>query len=188
MGRFIKRVGPMELRASRGVDVFGALASSINYQQLAGKAAAAIHGRFVALFDGHPTAQAVLEMPVDRLRSAGLSGNKAAAIVDLAAKVADGTVPRDGWSKLSDDEIIERLTAVRGIGRWTAEMFLIFDLRRLDVWPVDDYGVRKGYARIFGLPDLPKPKELEPLGERFRPYRTVAAWYCWRAVDTVIPD
>jgi DNA-3-methyladenine glycosylase II len=187
MGAFIRRVGPMELRASRGVDVFTELASSINYQQLAGKAAAAIHGRFLALFDGHPTAEAVLDTPIERLRSAGLSGNKAAAIVDLAAKVVDGTVPRDGWSKLSDDEIVDRLTAVRGIGRWTAEMFLIFDLRRLDVWPVDDYGVRKGYTRIYGLSELPKPKALEAEGDRFRPYRTVAAWYCWRAVDTALP-
>jgi DNA-3-methyladenine glycosylase II len=187
MGRFIERAGPMQLRASRGVDVFTALASSINYQQLAGKAAAAIHGRFLGLFDGHPTPQAVLDTPLDRLRSAGLSGNKAAAIVDLAAKVVDGTVPRDGWSKLSDDEIVERLSAVRGIGRWTAEMFLIFDLRRLDVWPVDDYGVRKGYARLYDLPDLPKPKALQSEGDRFRPYRTVAAWYCWRAVDTTLP-
>jgi len=188
MGAFIERAGPMRLRASRGVDVFSSLAAAINYQQLAGKAAAAIHGRFVALFDGNPTPQAVLETPMDRLRSAGLSRNKAASIVDLAAKVIDGTVPRDGWSKLSDDEIVERLSAVRGIGRWTAEMFLIFDLRRLDVWPVDDYGVRKGYARIYGLPDLPKPKELEAEGERFRPYRTVAAWYCWRAVTIILPS
>jgi DNA-3-methyladenine glycosylase II len=187
MGAFIERAGPMKLRASRGVDVFTSLAAAINYQQLAGKAAAAIHGRFVALFDGNPTPQAVLDTPMDRLRSAGLSRNKAASIVDLAAKVADGTVPRDGWSRLSDDEIVERLSAVRGIGRWTAEMFLIFDLRRLDVWPVDDYGVRKGYTRIYGLPELPKPRELEAEGERFRPYRTVAAWYCWRAVVTALP-
>jgi len=187
MGAFIERAGPMKLRASRGADVFSSLAAAINYQQLAGAAAAAIHGRFVAMFDGNPTPQAVLDTPMDRLRSAGLSRNKAASIVDLAAKVVDCTVPRDGWSKLSDDEIVERLSAVRGIGRWTAEMFLIFDLRRLDVWPVDDYGVRKGYARIYGLPELPKPRELEAEGERFRPYRTVAAWYCWRAVTTILP-
>jgi DNA-3-methyladenine glycosylase II len=187
MGAFIETAGPMKLRASRGVDVFSSLAAAINYQQLAGAAAAAIHGRFVAMFDRNPTPQAVLDTPIDRLRSAGLSRNKAASIVDLAAKVIDGTVPRDGWSRLSDDEIVERLSAVRGIGRWTAEMFLIFDLRRLDVWPVDDYGVRKGYARIYGLPELPKPKELEAEGERFRPYRTVAAWYCWRGVTTILP-
>jgi DNA-3-methyladenine glycosylase II len=187
MRRFIKRAGAMELRASRGVDVFSALASSILYQQLAGKAAAAIHARFLALFDGRPTPEAVLDMPAERLRGVGLSGNKAAAIADLASKVIDGTVPTGGWSTLPDDEIVERLSAVRGIGRWTAEMFLIFDLRRLDVWPVDDYGIRKGYASIYGLEELPKPKELQLLGERFRPYRTIAAWYCWRAVDTVTP-
>jgi DNA-3-methyladenine glycosylase II len=188
MGEFIRRAGPMQLRASRGLDVFSALASSILYQQLAGRAAEAIHKRFVALYDGAPNPQDTLAMSIGRLRSVGLSGNKAAAIVDLAAKVADGTVPRDGWSKLSDDEIVERLSAVRGIGRWTAEMFLIFDLRRFDVWPVDDYGVRKGWARLYGLPELPKPKALEAEGERFRPYRTVAAWYCWRVVDIKLPD
>jgi DNA-3-methyladenine glycosylase II len=183
MGRLIERAGPMKLRASRGTDVFTALASSILYQQLAGAAASAIHGRFLAMFDGQPTAEAVLATSVDRLKSVGLSRNKAEAIRDLAGKVADGTVPTGGWSKLSDDEIVERLTEVRGIGRWTVEMFLIFDLARLDVWPVDDYGVRKGWARIHGLGEPPKPKALMAEGERFRPYRTVAAWYCWRAVD-----
>jgi DNA-3-methyladenine glycosylase II len=187
MGEFIRRAGPMQLRASRGVDVFSALASSILYQQLAGKAAAAIHKRFLALYDGTPNPQETLGMSIEQLRSVGLSGNKAAAIVDLAAKVVDGTVPRDGWSKLSDDEIVDRLSAVRGIGRWTAEMFLIFDLRRLDVWPVDDYGVRKGFAKLYGLPELPTLKALQAEGERFRPYRTVAAWYCWRVVDTTLP-
>ena len=187
MRAFIKRAGPMQLRASRGVDVFTALAASIMYQQLAGKAAAAIHRRFLALFDGPPTPEAVVTMPVERLRGAGLSGAKAASIRDLAEKVLDGTVPRDGWSKLSDDEIVERLSAVRGIGRWTSEMFLIFDLRRLDVWPVDDYGVRKGYARLYGLADLPKPKELMALGERFRPFRTIPAWYCWKVMDGPFP-
>ena len=187
MGRFIERAGPMKLRPSRGTDVFTALASSILYQQLAGAAASAIHARFLALFDGHPTAEGVLAMNVDRLKSVGLSRNKAEAIRDLAAKVADGTVPTDGWPKLSDDEIVERITQVRGIGRWTVEMFLIFDLGRLDVWPVDDYGVRKGWARIYRLDELPKPKALMAEGDRFRPYRTVAAWYCWRAVDTITP-
>jgi len=187
MGAFIGQAGPMELRASRGLDVFTALAASIVYQQLAGKAAAAIHARFLSLFDGKPTARAALDMPLDRLRSAGLSGSKAVAIADLAAKVVDGTVPRDGWAKLSDDEIVERLVQVRGIGRWTAEMFLIFDLRRLDVWPADDYGVRKGHARIYALHEALKPKALEAEGDRFRPFRTVAAWYCWRAMDGPFP-
>jgi DNA-3-methyladenine glycosylase II len=183
MGAFIRRAGPMTLRTSRGVDVFTALAESILYQQLAGAAASAIHARFLALFDGKPTAERVLATRTDRLRKVGLSGNKAAAIQDLAAKVLDGTVPTDGWTRLSDDEIVARLTEVRGIGRWTVEMFLIFDLRRLDVWPVDDYGVRKGWSKIYGLDDLLKPKALMAQGDRFRPYRTVAAWYCWKAVD-----
>jgi DNA-3-methyladenine glycosylase II len=187
MGAFIERAGPVRLRASRGVDVFSALAASILYQQLAGAAARTIHGRFLALFEGPPSPTALLAIPPERLRGAGLSSNKAAAISDLAAKVLDGTVPTDGWSRLSDDEIVERLTSVRGIGRWTSEMFLIFDLRRLDVWPVDDYGVRKGYARLYGLSELPPPKALQAEGERFRPYRTVPAWYCWRAVDVLTP-
>jgi DNA-3-methyladenine glycosylase II len=164
------------------IDHFQALAESILYQQLAGAAAAAIHRRFVALFDGGVRPEAVLALPVDRLRAAGLSGSKAASIVDLATKVAEGAVPLEDIERLGDDDIVERLTLVRGIGRWTAEMFLIFQLRRLDVWPVDDYGVRQGYALAYGLPELPKPKELMGLGDRFRPYRTVPAWYCWRAV------
>jgi DNA-3-methyladenine glycosylase II len=102
----------------------------------------------------------------------------------LASKVSDGTVPLERIARLSDEEIVERLSVVRGIGRWTAEMFLMFQLRRIDVWPVDDYGVRKGYMKAYGLEDLPKPKQLAELGERFKPYRSVAAWYCWRAVET----
>jgi DNA-3-methyladenine glycosylase II len=188
MARLIRRAGPMRLRPSRGTDVFTALASSILYQQLAGAAASEIHARFLALFDGRPTAEAVLRTRVDRLRSVGLSRNKAEAIKDLAAKVVNGTVPTDGWRRLSDDEIVDRITHVRGIGRWTVEMFLIFDLGRLDVWPVDDYGVRKGWAKIHRLDELPKPKVLMAEGDRFRPYRTVAAWYCWRAVDADLPE
>jgi 3-methyladenine DNA glycosylase/8-oxoguanine DNA glycosylase len=182
LAALIQRAGPVKLRASRGVDVFSALAASIMYQQLAGKAAAAIHARFLALFGGDPKPEAALAMPVETLRGAGLSGSKAASILDLAAKILDGTVPADGWSRLSDDQIVERLTQVRGIGRWTVEMFLIFDLRRLDVWPVDDYGVRTGWRLIHGAAELLSPKALQPEGDRFRPYRTVAAWYCWEAV------
>jgi len=113
----------------------------------------------------------------------GLSRSKVAAIRDLAAKIVDGSVRLQRIGRLSDEDIITALSTVRGIGRWTAEMFLIFQLRRLDVWPIGDYGVRKGYALAYGLKTLPTPKELDPLGERFRPYRTVAAWYCWRAVS-----
>ena len=186
MRRFIKRAGRFRLAVPR-TDYFNALVESILYQQLAGAAAAAIHRRFIALFDGQVTPEALLAASDAELRGAGISGNKAAAMRDLATKVADGTVPLEAIERLKDEDIIQRLITVRGIGRWTAEMFLIFQLRRLNVWPVDDYGVRKGYALLYGLPELPKPKELNVLGERFRPYRTVAAWYCWRAVDTVLP-
>ena len=181
MARLMKRTGPFRLPRPT-TDHFAALAESILYQQLAGAAARAIHQRFVALFDGALSPEAILAVPPQRLRSAGLSGNKVASIRDLAAKVADGTVPLHRIGRLSDEEVIARLTVVRGIGPWTAEMFLIFQLRRLDVWPVADYGVRKGYALAYGLRALPRPKRLQVEGERFRPYRTVAAWYCWRAV------
>jgi DNA-3-methyladenine glycosylase II len=181
MARLMERTGRFRLPRPT-TDHFAALAESILYQQLAGAAAAAIHRRFVALFDHQLTPEAVLALPQDRLRGVGLSGSKAASIRDLAAKVADGTVPLARIERLPDEEIITSLSVVRGIGRWTAEMFLIFQLRRLDVWPVDDYGVRQGYALAYKLKELPKPKELDVEGDRFRPYRTVVAWYCWQAV------
>jgi DNA-3-methyladenine glycosylase II len=178
----VERVGPIRIRG-RSRDSFGALAASIVYQQLAGRAAAAIHGRFVALFPGsRPTPEAVLAASEPALRSAGLSGAKAAAIRDLAAKVLDGTVPIRWLGRLDDDELIERLSRVRGIGRWTAEMFLIFQLQRPDVWPVDDLGVRRGWQLVHGGVALPVPKALALAGEPFRPHRTAAAWYCWQAV------
>jgi DNA-3-methyladenine glycosylase II len=133
------------------------------------------------------TPETMLALPEAALRSAGLSGAKAASVRDLAQKVLDGTVPLDRIGRVSDDEVVRRLSAVRGIGPWTAEMFLIFQLRREDVWPVLDYGVQKGYATAFGLDHVPTPKELRPLGDRFRPYRTVAAWYCWRTVAPTLP-
>ena len=189
MQAMLERIGPADLRRGRPRgEHFAELARAITYQQLAGRAAAAIHGRFVALFDGTaPTPEAVLALPVDRLRGAGLSGSKAASIRDLAAKVVDGSVQLDRIARLPDDEIERELTLVRGIGPWTAEMFLIFQLGRLDVWPVEDFGVRNGYARLYGLADVPPARELVQFGDRFRPYRTVAAWYCWRAADTVTP-
>src|SRR3989449_6325256 len=181
MANLIQRTSPFHLpRPSRGH--FAALAESILHQQLAGAAARAIHGRFVALFDGDLSPEAVLAVPPRKLRAAGLSGRKVASIRDLAAKVVDGTVPLHRLGRLADEELITRLSIVRGIGRWTAEMFLIFQLRRLDVWPAGDYGIRKGYALAYGLRKLPTPKQLDMVGERFRPYRTVAAWYCWQAV------
>jgi len=183
------RIGPPDFRRGRPRRThFAELARAICFQQLAGPAARTIHGRFADLFGGTPTPDGVLVMPVDRLRGAGLSGSKTASIRDLAQKVIDGEVQLARIGRLPDDEIVRELTLVRGIGRWTAEMFLIFQLGRLDVWPVDDLGVRKGYARLYGLRTMPEPKALEPLGEPFRPYRSVAAWYCWRATDTVLPD
>jgi DNA-3-methyladenine glycosylase II len=186
LGRLLDVLGPPMLRPPLE-GYFAALVRAIAFQQLAGRAAAAIHGRFLENFGNGLTPEAVLALPEPAFRSAGLSGAKTASIRDLAAKTLDGTVPLAGLEGYSDDEIVERLSSVRGIGRWTAEMFLIFQLRRLDVWPVDDFGVRKGYAIAHGLTSLPKPKELAALGDLYRPYRTIAAWYCWRANDTVLP-
>jgi DNA-3-methyladenine glycosylase II len=166
---------------------FAELARMICYQQLAGAAARTIHGRFEALFDGHPTPDAVLATPDAAMRGAGLSAAKTASIRDLAVRVDAGEVRLARMGRLPDDEVVRELTLVRGIGRWTAEMFLMFQLGRPDVWPVDDLGVRKGYSLIYGLPDMPRARDLDPLGEPFRPYRSVVAWYCWRAVDTVVP-
>ncbi|HKV87584.1 MAG TPA: DNA-3-methyladenine glycosylase 2 family protein [Candidatus Dormibacteraeota bacterium] len=187
MARLIKRAGKIELRDPME-DSFAALVRSVMYQQLAGAAASAIHGRFLKLFTGALSPTAVLALPEGAMRSAGVSGPKAAAILDLATKIDDGTVPMHDLDGLSDDELKARLVTVRGIGPWTAEMFLIFQLRRLDIWPVEDYGVRKGWALAHALKEPPAPKALMKDGEKFRPYRTVAAWYCWRAVDTVLPD
>jgi len=131
-----------------------------------------------------PAAEKIADATLEQLRVSGLSRNKAAALRDLAGKVLDGEIPtRRAAEKLTDEELIERLTAVRGIGRWTVEMFLIFTLGRPDVLPLDDYGVRKGYARAYGRDVLPRPKELATQGERWRPYRTTASWYLWRATE-----
>ncbi len=163
---------------------FGTLVRAITYQQLAGAAASAIHGRLIAALDRDVAPERLLALPEEALRGAGLSGAKAASLRDLSAKVLDGTVvlePRR-LARLSDDEIATRLSSVRGIGRWTAEMFLIFQLRRLDVWPTGDLGVRRGYGLAWSVP-MPTPKQLEALGERYRPYRSITAWYCWRATE-----
>jgi 3-methyladenine DNA glycosylase/8-oxoguanine DNA glycosylase len=190
LARMLDEHGPPDLRRGRPRrEHFAELARMICYQQLAGRAAAAIHGRFDALFDGTgPTPEGVLALPVETLRGVGLSANKTASIRDLAVKVGDGAVELDRMNRLPDDVVVQELTLVRGIGEWTAHMFLMFQLGRLDVWPVLDYGVRSGYARLYDLPDLPTPKQLQPLGEPFRPYRSLVAWWCWRAVDTVVPD
>src|SRR6266567_8292407 len=186
MAALIKRSLRYNVKPGRLVRPFDALAESIAYQQLNGKAAATIWKRVRALYQRRKylDPRRVLETPDQKLRGAGLSRNKVAAIKDLAAKTIDGTVPSArGLAKMSDEEIIARLITVRGIGRWTVEMLLLFDLGRPDVWPVDDYGVRKGFAKTFRRRKLPAPKQLMKIGEKWRPYRSVAAWYFWRALD-----
>ncbi|MDR0343112.1 MAG: hypothetical protein LBI49_08300 [Nocardiopsaceae bacterium] len=163
---------------------FAALLRAIVYQQLAGAAAAAIHGRLLAALGSEPRPEALTALPDEALRAAGLSAAKLASVRDLAAKVLDGTVvlsPR-GLARESDEELKARLSAVRGIGAWTADMFLLFQLRRLDVWPTGDLGVRRGYGLAWQVP-MPSARELQPLGDPYRPYRSVAAWYCWRAAE-----
>jgi DNA-3-methyladenine glycosylase II len=189
LARMLKTHGVPDLRRGRPRRPhFAELCRMICYQQLAGRAAAAIHGRFEALFDGAPTPEAVLETPVETLRSAGLSAAKTASISDLAEKVVEGFVELDRMSRLSDEKVVKELVLVRGIGEWTAHMFLMFQLGRLDIWPVLDYGVRAGFTIMFGLPEARTPKELQDEGDRFRPYRSLVAWWCWRAADTVTPD
>jgi DNA-3-methyladenine glycosylase II len=181
MARFVADAGLPTLPAP-GTSHFATLVQSITYQQLAGAAARAIHGRLVTLLHDDVSPERLLATPAEALRACGLSGNKVASLQDLAAKVLDGTAVLDArrLGRLADDEIVARLSTVRGIGRWTAEMFLMFQLRRIDVWPTGDLAVRKGYALAWDVP-VPTAKQLDPLGERFRPYRSVVAWYCWRA-------
>ena len=199
LAKLIERAGPLTLRLAHSQSPFQALAEAIIYQQLHGKAAATIHRRLLESFHpvtgigNHFEPQQLLDCPNDQLRAAGLSHNKALALRDLAAKTIDGTVPTLARiRRMSDDDIIEHLTAVRGIGRWTVEMLLIFRLGRPDVLPVDDYGVRKGFALTFGklkpgdkvaTSDLPKPDIMRKRAERWRPWRSVASWYLWRACD-----
>jgi DNA-3-methyladenine glycosylase II len=178
---FVRRAGPYAPRPGQG-DALASLARAIVFQQLATQAAAAIHGRFVSAIGGTVTAEAILSTDVATLRGAGLSTAKTVALLDLAGKVADGTVPLHDLADLEDDEIVARLTTVRGIGRWTAEMFLLFELQRPDVWPVDDLGVRHGWRLIHGEPALLAPRALQAEGDRFRPWRSVVALYCWHAV------
>src|SRR5438128_9835590 len=186
MAELIARSRRYNIAPAVSIRPFDALAESIAYQQLNGKAAATIWSRVRALYPQRKwlDPEKVLATSDDLLRGAGLSRAKTAAIKDLAAKTIDGTVPSGrALLRMSDDEIIARLTQVRGIGRWTVEMLLLFDLGRPDVWPVDDYGVRTGFARTFGKRKLPTPKQLMNIGEKWRPYRSVAAWYFWRALD-----
>ncbi|HWE84908.1 MAG TPA: DNA-3-methyladenine glycosylase [Terracidiphilus sp.] len=193
LATLIDRVGPFLLRLDPWPSPFASLVESIMYQQLHGKAAATIHGRVCDYFRGDPTPQALIDTPDEILRGCGVSGNKIKALKDLAAKTLDGTVPAHAAiKKMTDADIVERLTEVRGIGPWTVEMLLIFRMGRPDILPVTDYGVRKGYALTFmRLPksrpieaaDLPKPDVVTRRGERWRPFRSVASWYLWRACD-----
>ena len=186
--RMLKAHGVPDLhRARPGRTHFAELARMICYQQLAGRAASVIHGRFAALFDGPPTPEAVLALSMEELRSVGLSGSKAASITDLAEKVDAGLVELERMNRLSDDDVVRELVLVRGIGEWTAHMFLMFQCGRLDVWPIGDYGVRSGFGQLYGLDPMPTPKQLEPLGDPFRPYRSLVACWCWRGADTVTP-
>ena len=181
LAHLVRLVGPIGYRPGDPDGHFGALVRSITFQQLAGNAARAIHARVRATVPGTFTPAALQAIPDANLRGAGLSGNKLLALRDLSAKVIDGTVDLDKSAR-PDDEIIADLVTVRGIGRWTAEMYRMFELRRLDVWPVDDLGVRQGYGLAWNLDPPPSAKELEPLGDRFRPYRSIVARYCWEAV------
>jgi DNA-3-methyladenine glycosylase II len=205
LARLIQRAGPFTMRVASSQSPFEALVESIVYQQLHGKAAATIHRRLLESFypvtaEGripgqaeHFAAQHLLDAPNEQLRAAGLSHNKSLALRDLAAKTLDGTVPTlVRIRRMSDEDIIEHLTQVRGIGRWTVEMLLIFRLGRPDVLPVSDYGVRKGFALTFGklkptdkvTPlDLPKPDEMHRRAKKWAPWRSVASWYMWRACD-----
>ena len=198
LARIIARSGPCHLQQETTQNIFEALLESIIYQQLNGKVAATITSRVKALFpentkrirtrrglvDGFPSPEQILAAPEELLRSAGLSRAKMLAIRDLAAKTLDGTVPTvKETHRMSDEDLIERLDSVRGVGRWTVEMLLIFRLGRPDVLAVDDYGIRNGFAKMHKLAELPKPKELLAYGERWRPYRSVASWYMWRAAE-----
>jgi 3-methyladenine DNA glycosylase/8-oxoguanine DNA glycosylase len=185
LARIIEQSGPMRLQVAATKSSFEALAESIVYQQLSGKAAATIHGRVCALFPRKRIEpERVTEATDEDLRGAGLSRAKVLALRDLAARTLDGTVPPiRRLASMDDDAIVEQLVKVRGIGRWTVEMLLIFRLGRPDVLPVHDYGVRYGYQLAYGKRALPTPKELTRRGEAWRPFRTVASWYLWRAVD-----
>jgi DNA-3-methyladenine glycosylase II len=188
LARLVARVGPITHRPRDPDGPFGALVRAIVYQQLAGRAAQAIHGRLRTAVGEALTPETLTATSDSVLRAAGLSANKLASLRDLAAKVTDGTVVLTRTSRRTDEELIAGLITVRGIGRWTAEMYLMFQLRRLDVWPVDDLGVRQGYALAWQLDPPPTSKQLEPLGDRFRPYRSIVARYCWAAVPLLRPN
>jgi DNA-3-methyladenine glycosylase II len=186
MARVITKTGAFRFQLDQCDSVYESLLEAIVYQSISGKAAATIYARVKALGSNGlcPTPAEILALPDQRLREAGLSGAKTAAMKDLAQKTIEGVVPTlEAAGLLSDEELVERLVSVRGIGAWTVEMFLIFRLGRPDVLPIHDYGVQKGFALAYGKKEIPKPREVAAFGERWRPYRTVASWYMWRAVE-----
>ena len=186
LARAIRRIGPFPIEGRKPRPPFECLLEAIFYQQITGKAAQTILGQVKALFDERrmPKPAEILAAPRAKLRRAGLSRQKIAAAKDLAKKTLDGTVPSlREIRRMSDDEIIARLTAVHGIGEWSAQMFMIAWLLRPDILPVDDYGLRKGFAELYGHKELPKPKAILQHGERWRPYRSIASWYLWRVAD-----
>ena len=188
LARVIDAVGPIEIALRR--ERFASLSRAIIFQQLAGAAARTIHDRFVALYPGRrfPSPRQVLNASAEDLRRVGLSRQKSLYLRDLAAHIENGTLNFHRFSKMDDEEIIVDLTRVNGIGRWTAEMFLIFNLGRPDVLPVDDLGVRNAARRLYRMRKMPDAKRLRALAERWRPYRSAASWYLWRSVDVVLPD
>jgi DNA-3-methyladenine glycosylase II len=183
IARLVEEAGPPTFPKSAETH-FAALVRSVVYQQLAGPAARAIHGRLAEAVAGELTPERVLATSAETLRAAGLSARKVASLQDLSTKVLDGSVVLDGrrLARESDTEVVARLTTVLGIGKWSAEIFLMFQLRRLDVWPTGDLGVRKGYGLAWKIP-TPTPKQLDALGEPYHPYRSIVAWYCWRAAQ-----
>ena len=185
LARVIDAIGPFRLQLIAAPSIFAALSQAIVYQQLTGKAAATIFARFCALFPGaEPTPDQVLAASEDELRGAGLSRSKLLSLRDLAGKTVSGEIPTLAEIRhMEDDAIVERLISVRGIGRWTVEMLLIFRLGRPDVLPADDYGIRKGFARAYTQGELPARKDVETYGVRWKPYRTVASWYLWRLAE-----
>lgn len=187
LAAIIDRVGPFRMELKHARSLFGALAEAIVYQQLSNKAAATIYGRVEALYPDAPdgfTPRHILTTSDEALRGCGLSRAKVLAVQDLARRVENGELPPlDVAQDIPDAELIERLVTVRGIGRWSAEMFLMFRLGRPDVLPVDDYSLRKAYAKAFAKRVLPSPEELEKAGRKWRPYRTVASWYLWRVLE-----
>lgn len=184
LAELIVQHGPYQPRPHERPDVFASLARSIIYQQLAGKAAASIHRRFIALFSGEVCAKELLTLDIETIRSAGLSKAKATAVLDLAKYVQEGALDLTELQALDDDGLTRSLVRVRGIGPWTAQMFMLFQLGRLNVWPSGDLGVRRGFGITFCDGTTPSAREIGKLGDPFEPYRSIVAWYCWRAADT----